>query len=281
MERRCDRRLVARVALLLVGLAAMPCVAAAQPTPLEHPVIKPMKGATLEATSKAADFSRMPVTYPERGRSVQREVEGRYWRLDYQLENRQTSRAEIMANYSAEAKRVGGATLSSTATRMLFRLPRPGGSWTWCRIETRTNGAYTLEIIDEAGLDLSVEFDADALRAALDAKGEVAVYGLLFDVDRATLRPGSGGVLDTIATMLAADPTLRLEVQGHTDNSGTAARNRTLSQQRAEMVVQALTLYGVDRGRLTARGHGADQPIGDNTTEQGRQQNRRVVLKKQ
>lgn len=262
-----------------VVMAASSLLAGQAPA-LEHPVIKPMTGATLRPTSKAADFSRMPVTYPDRGRSVQREVAGRYWRLDYQLENRQTSRAEIMANYEAEAKRVGGATLSSTATRMLFRLPRSGGAWTWCRIETGSNGAYQLEIIDEAGLDLSLEFDADALLEALNAKGEVSIYGILFDVDRADLRPGSGEVLDTIATILKADSSLRIEVQGHTDNTGTSERNRLLSQQRAQQVVSALALFGIDRARLTARGFGADQPVAGNDTEEGRQQNRRVVLKK-
>lgn len=252
----------------------------AQRPEIEHPVIKPMTGAAQRPTSKAAEFARMPVTYRDGPRSVQREVEGRYWRLDYQLANRQTSRDEIMANYEAEARRVGGVTLSRTATRMLFRLPRAGGVYTWCRIETGANGAYQLEIVDEAGLDLSLEFDADALLEALNAKGEVAIYGILFDVDRANLRPGSGEVLDTIATILNADPALRLEVQGHTDDTGTADRNRVLSQQRAEQVVNALMQYGFDRSRLVPRGFGADQPVGDNRTEEGRQQNRRVVLKK-
>lgn len=255
--------------------------ALAQAPPLEHPVIKPMAGATRQPTSKAADFSSMPITFRQDGRSVQRQVEGRYWRLDYQLQNRQTTRDEIMANYEVEAKRVGGETLSRTATRMLFRLPRVGGAYSWCRIEAGSNGAYQLEIIDEAGLNLSLEFDADALLEALTAKGEVAIYGILFDVDRAALRPGSGEVVDTIASVLTADPGLRLEVQGHTDNTGTADRNRALSLQRAEQVVNALVLYGIDRTRLSARGYGADQPAADNTTDAGRQQNRRVVLKRQ
>lgn len=274
------RKMTVGLAACAVVLAVSGLVAVQAPPALEHPVIKAMTGATARPTSKAAEFSRMPVTYSERGRSVQREVGGRYWRLDYQLANRLTTRAEIMANYEVEAKRVGGATLSRTATRMLFRLPRAGGGWTWCRLETGSNGAYQLEIIDEAGLDLSLEFDADALLEALNAKGEVAIYGILFDVDRAVLRPGSGQVLDTIATILTADPALRLEVQGHTDNTGTAERNRTLSLNRAQQVVNALGLFGIDRSRLVPRGLGADQPISDNTTDEGRQQNRRVVLRK-
>ena len=80
----------------------------------------------------------------------------------------------------------------------MFRLTRPGGGVIWCRIDARSGGAYELEIIDEAGLDLSVEFDADALLEALHRDGRIAIYGILFDVDRATLRPGSGAVLDTL-----------------------------------------------------------------------------------
>ncbi|MBQ02861.1 MAG: hypothetical protein CL477_19545 [Acidobacteria bacterium] len=139
-------------------------------------------------------------------------------------------------------------------------------------------GVYELEIVDEAGLDLSVEFDADALLAALTKDGRVALYGILFDVDRATRQPGSGEVLDTIASIMSAQPGLRLEVQGHTDSTGTAERNRTLSQERAAAVVSVLQLYGVDASRLEARGFGPDQPIGDNSTENGRQRNRRVEL---
>ena len=71
---------------------------------------------------------------------------------------------------------------------------------------------------------------------------------------------------------------LRLEIQGHTDSTGSAERNRVLSQERADAVVSALRLYGVDADRLGARGLGPDQPIGDNSTDEGRQQNRRVEL---
>ena len=83
-------------------------------------------------------------------------------------------------------------------------------------------------------------------------------------------------MLDTIATTLKANPLPRIEVQGHTDSTGSAERNRQLSLERAEAVVSALTLYGVVRERLRPGGFGADPPGGDNATEEGRQQNRRV-----
>jgi flagellar motor protein MotB len=247
----------------------------------EHPVIKPMTGATLSPGSTFMEFGRLPLNFREGGRSVRMEAEGHHWHLDYQLQDATTGRAEIMANYESEALRIGGDILNRTGTRLLFRLTRPGGGLTWCRLDTRSGGRYILEIIDEAGLDLSIEFDADALLEALDRDGQVAIYGILFDVDRADLRPGSGQVLDTIATILKADSALRLEVAGHTDSTGLAERNRELSLQRASAVVNALALYGIDRRRLTARGYGSDQPVAGNASEEGRQQNRRVELIKQ
>ena len=78
--------------------------------------------------------------------------------------------------------------------------------------------------------------------------------------------------------MLKGNLGLRLEVQGHTDSTGTADRNRDLSLARARAVVAALQLYGVGDDRLVPRGFGPDVPVADNATEEGRQQNRRVEL---
>ena len=248
-------------------------------SPPEHPVIKPMRGATPSDSSTVEGFGRLTVNYrPDGGRSVCDEIEGQRWHLEYQLQDQNTSLDEIIANHESETIRINGEVLNRRATWLLFRVVRPGGGVTWCRLDARRNGRYELEIIDEAGLDLSVEFDADAMLEALNRDGRVAVYGILFDGDRADLRPGSGEVLDTIATLLKADAALRLEVQGHTDSTGLADRNRQLSQERAQAVVSALTLYGVASGRLIPNRFGADQPVGDNATDEGRQQNRRVEL---
>ena len=274
------RRLNLNVIAIVLAVGFITPVIAQDEVP-EHPVIKPMTGSTLDPGSTFVEFGRLPLNFREGGQSLQLEAEGNHWRLDYQLEDRTTGRVEIMANYEAEARRIGGDILNRTGTRLLFRLNRPGGGLTWCRLDTRAGGRYILEIIDEAGLDLSVEFDADALLEALDRDGHVAIYGILFDVDRVDLRPGSGQVLDTIATILKSDDALRLEVAGHTDSTGTAERNRELSLERARAVINALALYGVDRERLVARGYGPDQPVADNATEEGRQQNRRVELIKQ
>lgn len=78
--------------------------------------------------------------------------------------------------------------------------------------------------------------------------------------------------------MLLEDLGLRLSVNGHTDNTGTAPRNQALSERRAQAVVEALVERGVAAGRLTARGFGRNEPVDSNETAQGRSANRRVEL---
>jgi len=122
--------------------------------------------------------------------------------------------------------------------------------------------------------------DATAMKKQLDANGRVALY-INFDTDKAMLRPDAAPVVDEIAKLLQADPALKLSVDGHTDNTGSAEHNRTLSRARAESVRSALLAKGIDAARLGAQGFGADKPLADNDSEAGRAKNRRVELVKQ
>ncbi len=101
-----------------------------------------------------------------------------------------------------------------------------------------------------------------------------------FDFAKATIRPVSFGLLDEVAAVLRDHPELlRLEVQGHTDNKGQRNYNLKLSQARSDSVMAALVQRGIDPGRMIARGYGPDVPIAENTTDAGRQLNRRVQFK--
>ena len=80
--------------------------------------------------------------------------------------------------------------------------------------------------------------------------------------------------------LLNRHPGLRLSVDGHTDGTGTFARNQVLSEARARAVVAAMTQRGVPADRLGSQGFGQSRPIADNTTEEGRARNRRVELVK-
>jgi outer membrane protein OmpA-like peptidoglycan-associated protein len=102
---------------------------------------------------------------------------------------------------------------------------------------------------------------------------------LLFDTGKATLQPSSEEQLNNIAEILKAYPNVHVKIGGYTDNTGDPAANKALSEARAKNVMDALVSKGVDASRLEAEGYGDQYPVGDNSTEEGRAQNRRIALR--
>lgn len=100
-----------------------------------------------------------------------------------------------------------------------------------------------------------------------------------FETGAATLRPESREQLQNLATILAAYPRVTLEIAGYTDNTGDAANNLRLSQERADAVKRELEVLGISPVRVIANGYGQDNPIADNSTQEGRAQNRRIALR--
>ena len=120
---------------------------------------------------------------------------------------------------------------------------------------------------------------AEAIKKELDDKGRVALY-INFDTDKATIRPDGMPVVDEIAKLLQNHRDIKLSIEGHTDSSGAAAHNRELSSHRAQSVVNALLTKNIEHDRLSASGFGAEKPVADNSTPEGRAKNRRVELVK-
>ncbi|OZA09930.1 MAG: hypothetical protein B7Y02_11505 [Rhodobacterales bacterium 17-64-5] len=109
-------------------------------------------------------------------------------------------------------------------------------------------------------------------------RSEVMAQDLLFATDSASLRPDLTSDLRVVANSLLRYPNSRIEVIGHTDNTGSAAYNQDLSQRRAVTVSGVLRDAGVPGGRLSAYGRGEDVPVASNLTPDGRAQNRRVEI---
>jgi outer membrane protein OmpA-like peptidoglycan-associated protein len=106
----------------------------------------------------------------------------------------------------------------------------------------------------------------------------VNMSGVWFDVGQATLKPGAREKLARIAAILSTQPNLKVEVEGHTDNTGSDDLNQALSERRANAVRDFLIQNGVDGASITARGLGKSQPVASNDTAAGRQLNRRVEM---
>ena len=110
--------------------------------------------------------------------------------------------------------------------------------------------------------------------------GKFVTYGITFDVGKATIKPESMGEINRIVQLMNENPTLKFSVEGHTDSTGNAASNQTLSEQRSQAIVDKLVELGIAKDRLTAVGKGQNSPIADNTTDEGRAKNRRVEFVK-
>ena len=100
-----------------------------------------------------------------------------------------------------------------------------------------------------------------------------------FDVNKFDLKPESEAELDKLVQLLNDNPTLKIQIGGHTDNIGKPADNLALSNNRAKAVVNYLVAKNISAQRLTAKGFGETQPVDDNKTEEGRARNRRTELK--
>lgn len=274
---------VLRVLLVIAFLAfGGPAVALSQAN--EHPVIKSIPGFQwVSAQSRVKNYAPYQFRVKKGKKTEKVEKKGKYWHLRYIIKDakgkidRSVSREEIVQNYKEAAIEKGGDILFEVGYLLTFMLPREDGGKTWASL-TAGDGSYDLYIIDEAAFKKQLTFGAEEMKKALDEEGHVAIYGIHFDVDRAALKLGAEKVLIEMVKLMKNNPELKIEIQGHTDNTGSADHNLDLSMRRAKTVKKFMLIYGVADPRMVSKGYGEEKPVAANNTEEGRAMNRRVEL---
>jgi outer membrane protein OmpA-like peptidoglycan-associated protein/Tol biopolymer transport system component len=113
----------------------------------------------------------------------------------------------------------------------------------------------------------------------IEVNASIVLKNIFFDFNKFDLKPESQVELDKVVQLMQDNPTVKIQIEGHTDNIGKAADNLKLSENRAKAVVNYLVSKNISITRLTAKGFGSTKPVADNTSEEGRAQNRRTELK--
>ncbi|MHB8054612.1 MAG: OmpA family protein, partial [Candidatus Aminicenantales bacterium] len=148
----------------------------------------------------------------------------------------------------------------------------------WVDLQIYNDGwNYALNIVQIAAM--VQEVSANEMLDALNKDGFIALY-INFDTGKYDLKPEMQGTIDQIVALLKDNADLNISIEGHTDNVGQPTANKTLSEQRAKSVMNAVVEGGVDAARISAVGWGQERPLADNRSEEGRAKNRRVEIVK-
>ncbi len=205
-------------------------------------------------------------------------VQGKRTNLTYQATARPQPAAdiEVVENYLAAVRVRGGELLFQGDKDVTARFEDAGQIWV--RV-TSLFGEVNVSVLEEKPVKAVEPPKPDALKAALDKDGRVALY-VNFDFAKATLKADAAPVIAQVVALLKANPAYRLSIEGHTDSVGGAEPNLKLSEARAATVVAELVKAGIAAARVSSAGAGLSKPIATNDTSEGRAKNRRVELVK-
>ena len=246
----------------------------------DHPLFNRMSGVWLyKCIQKDFDFFNFPV---EKGKTER--VEGRKSVLTYYPDVNlpsKPSELQVLRNYENAVTKLGGKAVYVDKARETLRLDKDGKEY-WIEIWAEFTGKYGLTIVEKEAMKQDIVVNAEAISNDLKSTGHIAIYGILFDTNKADIKPESAQAIGEIAKLLQSDPGLKVYVVGHTDATGVLDHNLRLSQERAESVLQALIrTHGIAAARLRSFGAGPFAPVASNDNDDGRAKNRRVELVKQ
>jgi len=242
-------------------------------------VLTRMPGCTIsQCESKEFDAAELLVAETSEGLE-RKKFEGQKESLTYSCPENLSS-LQIVRNAENALKKSGFTVVYSGPSEYNNLLVTAHKGAQWVEVEGSSSGGYYVTALRVKEMEQRMEASAEALEAEINASGHVAVYGIQFDIAKATLKPESENVLSEVLSLLKKNSDWQLRVEGHTDNVGAKETNLKLSEQRAAAVVAWLVKNGIDKSRLASQGFGDSKPTADNTTEEGRARNRRVELVK-
>lgn len=187
------------------------------------------------------------------------------------------SQLQVIRNYENAITKLGGKKIYVDKQNLTYSLKKNSKEYIICIEMTNANIIHKLYVL-EVGLMVQ-EITANEMLDALNKDGYIAL-NILFETGKSAIQKESFPIVDQIYELMKSNTSLKVSVEGHTDNLGDAASNKKLSNDRAKAIMDALIAKGIDETRLSSIGWGQEKPVGDNRTDEGRTKNRRVEIVK-
>lgn len=250
----------------------------------DYPMFNRMPGFHIGSCEmKEFDAFNFTIENSSDGDAKTETVEGKYFYYWYDhnegVEN--VSALQIFRNFENALKQmnatiVGKVVESGNSYSFICAKVVRGSQEVWVRIEA-SGADYTMYFVERALMEQYIQ--AGMILEGLNKDGFFAL-DILFDTGKATIKEESKPLIDQVYEMLKANPSLKVSIEGHTDNVGDPQANKTLSENRAKAVVEYLIAKGIPKERLSSKGWGQEMPVADNRKEDGRAKNRRVEIVK-
>ncbi|CAG0941375.1 MAG: hypothetical protein EFKGCFLK_01345 [Rhodocyclaceae bacterium] len=278
------------ISLAALGVAAQ----TANPRCNPDPVFERYSRGVLSNCEKSSFKQLRLVTgrNPDTGESAVVGKEGQYWASYYSIAKNKTgelpSTLELQRNYENAVTQGGGKVLwkdthPASMGNLTFQLGK-GGNEYWGSVycddgNAQGCGRVVVEVVALKAMVQDVVLSAEQIAKDMSAAGKVAVYGIYFDTDKATIKPESQPTMIEMAKWMGSNGSAKVYIVGHTDMQGAADHNLKLSKARAAAVVEALIKQqGIKPDRLGSEGVGPYAPVASNASEAGRAKNRRVEM---
>ena len=232
-------------------------------------------------------------------------VEGKIMVFNYQLKDdeKAASGLQIMRNFQNVSKQNGGVILGEYQGWCSGyyeggggdindgTIPFGNGCTYWgstLKFTNNNNEVWVYVQLSDEGYDMVIA-EKEAMNQDIQANemfdkinsGDALTLYINFETGKSAIKSESQNIIDELYKMLSSNPTLKIIIEGHTDNVGNSTSNKALSELRATSVKTSLVNQGISADQIKTIGYGQDKPVADNSTEDGKAKNRRVEIKKQ
>lgn len=237
-----------------------------------HMLLPNVKGFEI-SSAKYFNYDEFTFYYAKKGHLHK----GEFWNIEYSKTAKDSYNYRYMLahDYKKKLLALGGEILDDEDNSFVFKLGDSIGKF------ASYNSSFSIKMIQKESFKQALILTPDAIKTELDKTGKITLHGIYFDFNKANLKAESKKAILSTVALMERYPDLVLSVHGHTDNKGANTYNNKLSSDRAAAVMDAIVAQGIDTSRLQSKGHGEDDPIATNDTENGRALNRRVELHKE